>query len=101
MKYKTIEWELSINEEQNGEIFDTIAEKISCGETSGIFDIDITDYEECDKLKQQLETELGRDVEFNIDTNDTGELYDLLDIARKFGDTKIENIILQILECAF
>lgn len=104
MKYKDIEWELMINGEQasfddNG--LDFIAEEIQRGNTSGIFTIDCTEYEKVETLKQDLELKLGREVDFNVDDSDRGELDDLREIAIRNNDLYVIDLIDQILGYGF
>lgn len=104
MKYKDIEWNLMINNEQakfddNG--LDFIAEEIQRGNTSGMFTTDCTDYDKVEKLKQELEQELGREVNFNVEDNDKGELNELKEIAQKNDDGYVAELVDQILEYGF
>lgn len=104
MKYKNIDWEITINGEtakENCDGLDYIAREVDNGNVRGNFDIDVTDYDKCDNLKQELENALGREVDFDIERDDKGELNDLLDIARKNKDTIVEQIILDIFENGF
>ena len=104
MKYKDIEWNLMINDEQaepNDNGLDFIAEEIQRGNTSGMFTIDCTDYDKVEELKQELEQELGREVNFNVEDDDKGELNELKEIAQKNDDNYVVELIDQILEYGF
>ena len=104
MKYKDISWNLMINDEQasfddNG--LDFIAEEIQRGNTSGMFTTDCTDYSKCEELRDLLEQELGRKVDYSIDLDDKGELEDLLTIAKENKDEYVQELIEEILEKGF
>ena len=104
MKYKDISWNLIINNEQasfddNG--LDFIAEEIQRGNTSGMFTTDCTDYSKIEELKNKLENELGRDVDFCVEDDNKGELEDLLTIAKENEDEYIQELIEEILEKGF
>ena len=104
MKYKDIEWNLMINDEQaesNDNGLDFIAEKIQRGNTSGMFTTDCTDYGKVEELKQELEQELGREVNFNVEDDDKGELNELKEIAQKNDDDYVAELVDQILEYGF
>ena len=104
MKYKDISWNLIINDEQascNDETLDFIAEEIQKGNTSGFFTTDCTDYNRIDELKEQLEKALGRDVDFNVESDNIGELEDILQIAEDNKDYEIYDIVKEILEIGF
>ena len=104
MKYRDISWNLMINDEQasfDDETLDFIAEEIQRGNTSGFFTSDCTDYNKIDELKDKLEIELGRNVDFSVEENDKGELEDLLQIAEKNKDDNIIYLIREILEIGF
>lgn len=104
MKYKDIEWNLTINGEQasfDDKGLDFIAEEIQRGNTSGMFTTDCTDYGRVEKLKQELERELGREVNFNVEDDDKGELDELKEIAQKNGDDYVAELVDQILEYGF
>ena len=104
MKYRDISWNLMINDEQaesNDNGLDFIAEEIQRGNTSGMFTIDCTDYDKVEKLKQELEQELGREVNFNVEDDDKGELDELREIAQKNDDNYVVELIDQILEYGF
>ena len=104
MKYRDISWNLTINDEQaesNDNGLDFIAEELQRGNTSGMFTTDCTDYQKCEELKQELEQELGREVNFNVEDDDKGELDELKEIARKNNDNCVVELIDQILEYGF
>ena len=104
MKYRDISWNLMINDEQaesNDNGLDFIAEEIQRGNTSGMYTIDCTDYDKVEKLKQELEQELGREVNFNVEDDDKGELDELREIAQKNDDNYVVELIDQILEYGF
>ena len=104
MKYRDISWNLMINDEQaesNDNGLDFIAEEIQRGNTSGMFTIDCTDYGKVEELKQELEQELGREVNFNVEDDDKGELDELREIAQKNDDNYVVELIDQILEYGF
>ena len=104
MKYRDVNWNLSINDEQasfDDNALDFIAEEIQRGNTSGFFTIDCTNYNRIDELKQQLENMLGRDVEFSVEEDDKGELEDILQIAKDNKDYEIYDIVKEILEIGF
>ena len=104
MKYRDISWNLTINDEQaesNDNGLDFIAEEIQRSNTSGMFTIDCTDYDKVEELKQELEQELGREVNFNIEDDDKGELDELREIAQKNDDNYVVELIDQILEYGF
>lgn len=104
MKYRDISWNLMINDEQaesNDNGLDFIAEEIQRGNTSGMFTIDCTDYDKVEELKQELEQELGREVNFNVEDDDKGELDELREIAQKNDDNYVVELIDQILEYGF
>lgn len=104
MKYKDIEWNLMINDEQaepNDNGLDFIAEEIQQGNTSGMFTTDCTDYAKVEELKQELEQELGREVNFDVENDDKGELDDLKEIAQKNDDDYVAELVDQILEYGF
>lgn len=104
MKYRNVNWELMINDEtalRHDTALDYIQEELNKGNTSGNFDIDDTDYDLCDRLKNELEQKLGREIDFDVDIDDIGELEDLLSIARENKDIDIENLILEILHNGF
>lgn len=104
MKYKDIEWNLTINDEQaepNDNGLDFIAEEIQRGNTSGMFTIDCTDYDKVEELKQELEQELGREVNFNVEDDDKGELNELKEFAQKDDYNYVVELIDQILEYGF
>ena len=104
MKYRDISWNLMINDEQaesNDNGLDFIAEEIQRGNTSGMFTIDCTDYDKVEELKQELEQELGREVNFNVEDDDKGELNELKEIAQKNDDNYVVELIDQILEYGF
>lgn len=104
MKYKNIDWEITINGEtakKHADELDYIAEELNKGNTSGNFDIDATDYDLCERLQNELEQKLGREIDFNVVDDDLGELEDLLAIARENKDIDVENIILEILHNGF
>lgn len=104
MKYKDIEWNLMINDEQaepNDNGLDFIAEEIQKGNTSGMFTTDCTDYDKVEELKQELEQELGREVNFNVEDDDKGELSELKEIAQKNDDDYVAELVDQILEYGF
>ena len=104
MKYRDISWNLMINDEQaesNDNGLDFIAEEIQRGNTSGMFTTDCTDYQKCEELKQELEQELGREVNFNVEDDDKGELDELREIAQKNDDNYVVELIDQILEYGF
>lgn len=104
MKYRDVSWNLMINDEQasfDDETLDFIADQIKNGNTSGLFTSDCTDYNEIDKLKDKLENELGRNVDFSVEEDDKGELTDLLEIAEKNDDDYVADLIKQILHAGF
>ena len=104
MKYRDISWNLTINDEQaesNDNGLDFIAEELQRGNTSGMFTTDCTDYQKCEELKQELEQELGREVNFNVEDDDKGELDELKEIAQKNNDNCVVELIDQILEYGF
>lgn len=104
MKYRDISWNLMINDEQasfDDKALDFIAEEIQRGNTSGLFTFDCTDYNKIEELKDKLERELGKNVDFDIEANDKGELTDLLDIAKKNKDNYVADLIKEILEIGF
>ena len=104
MKYRDISWNLMINDEQaesNDNGLDFIAEELQRGNTSGMFTTDCTDYQKCEELKQELEQELGREVNFNVEDDDKGELDELKEIAQKNNDNCVVELIDQILEYGF
>ena len=104
MKYRDISWNLTINDEQaesNDNGLDFIAEEIQRSNTSGMFTIDCTDYDKVEELKQELEQELGREVNFNVEDDDKGELDELREIAQKNDDNYVVELIDQILEYGF
>lgn len=104
MKYKDIEWNLMINDEQaesNDNGLDFIAEEIQRGNTSGVFSTDCTDYQKCEELRDLLEQELGRQVDYSVDLDDKGELDELREIAQKNDDNYVVELIDQILEYGF
>lgn len=104
MKYQDITWNLEINGEHahfDEPSLDFIAEEIARGNTSGFFTTDCTNYEKCDKLKEKLEQELGRIVDFSVEDDDKGELEELLQIAEKNEDFYIVEIIKDILAEGF
>lgn len=104
MKYRDVSWNLMINNEQanfDDDTLDFIAEEIQKGNTSGMFTTDCTDYNRVEKLKNELENELGRDVDFCVEDDDKGELEDLLTIAKKNKDNYIQELIEEILEIGF
>lgn len=104
MKYKDINWNLMINNKQasfddNG--LDFIAEEIQNGNTNGLFTADCTDYPKCEELRDLLEQELGREVDYSVDLDDKGELNELKEIAQKDNDEYVIELIDQILEYGF
>lgn len=104
MKYKDISWNLMINDEQasfDDSGLDFIAEEIQQGNTSGLFTTDCTNYAMCEELKEKLEQELGRQVDYNVDDNDKGELEDLLKIARRNKDNCVVELVEEILNEGF
>ena len=104
MKYKDIEWNLMINDEQaesNENWLDVIAEELQKGNTSGMFATDCTDYQKCEELRDLLEQELGRQVNYSVDLDDKGELNELREIAQKNNDNYVVELIDQILEYGF
>lgn len=104
MKYRDINWSLDINGEGascDDTALDFIAEQLQQGYTSGTFTFDDTDYARCDELKELLEEELGRDVDFSVEDDDRGELDELLLIAKKNKNKYIVNLITEILETGF
>ena len=104
MKYKDIEWNLTINNEQaksNDNGLDFIAEEIQRGNTSGMFATDCTDYQKCEELRDLLEQELGRQVDYSVDLDYKGELNELREIAQKNDDNYVVELIDQILEYGF
>lgn len=104
MKYRDVSWNLMINDEQasfDDDTLDFIAEELQRGNTSGLFTTDCTDYEKCDKLKEQLIDLLGRDVDFSVEHDNKGELEELLMIAQKNEDEDVEYIITELLETGF
>ena len=104
MKYRDVSWNLMINDEQasfDDKALDFIAEEINRGNTSGFFTTDCTDYQKCEELRGDLETELGRAVDYSVDLDDKGELNDLLEIAKKNNDNYVIELIEEILEKGF
>ena len=104
MKYRDISWNLMINDEQasfDDKALDFIAEELQRGNTSGFFTSDCTDYNEIDRLKDKLENELGRDIDFSVEDNDKGELEELLKIAKKEKDDNVIYLVREILELGF
>ena len=104
MKYRDVSWNLMINDEQasfDDETLDFIAEEIQRGNTSGLFTADCTDYNKIEELKDKLERELGRNVDFDVDNDNKGELTDLLEIAKQNEDDYIADLIKEILENGF
>ena len=104
MKYKDIEWNLTINNEQaksNDNGLDFIAGELQKGNTSGMFATDCTDYQKCEELRDLLEQELGRQVNYSVDLDDKGELNELREIAQKNNDNYVVELIDQILEYGF
>ena len=104
MKYRDVSWNLMINDEQasfDDQDLEFIAENIQRGNTSGLFTSDCTDYAKCDELKEKLETELGRKVDYSVEENSKGELNNLLEIAKKNNDNYIVELIEEILEKGF
>lgn len=104
MKYKDISWNLMINNEQassDDKGLDFIAEELQRGNTSGMFPTDCTDYQKCEELRDLLEQELGRKVDYSVDLDDKGELNELKEIAQKNNDEYVIELIDQILEYGF
>ena len=104
MKYRDVSWNLIINDEQasfDDNSLDFIAEEIQRGNTSGMFTTDCTDYNRVEELKNKLENELGRDVDFCVGDDNKGELEDLLTIAKESNDDYIQELIEEILEIGF
>jgi len=99
MKYRDISWELIINGERascDDNALDFIAEEIQHGYTNGLFTQDDTDYYKIDTLKEKLTTLLGRDIDCSYE--DSGELEELLEIAKKNNDEEIADTIKELLE---
>ena len=104
MKYRDITWNLEINGEHasfDDKALDFIAEEIQNGNTSGLFTQDDTDYAKCEELRDELEQELGRNVDYSVDLDDKGELTELLSIAKRHKDNYVIDLIQQILETGF
>lgn len=104
MKYRDVSWNLMINDEQasfDDKALDFIAEELQRGNTSGFFTSDCTDYAEIERLKDKLENELGRDIDFSVEEDDKGELEDLLEIAKKKKDNNVIYLVREILELGF
>lgn len=98
MKYTTFNWNLEISNGiyDNDDAMSVIAKEIENGNNSGTFEIDTTNYNKIDTLKQELENKLGRTVDFTY--RDSGELKELLGIAKFIKDNEIEDIINELLE---
>ena len=104
MKYRDVSWNLMINDEQasfDDNDLDFIASEIERGNTSGLFTSDCTDYNLIEKLTDELEQELGRNVDFSVEENDKGELLELLDIAEQNNDNYVADLVKQILFAGF
>lgn len=56
---------------------------------------------ECEKLRNLLEQELGRQVDYSVEDDDKGELEDLLEIARQNKDNHVAELVEEILDEGF
>lgn len=104
MKYRDINWSIEINGEQasiDDSALDIIAEELQKGYTSGTFAYDSTNYAKCDELKEKLETELGRKVDYSVEEDSKGELNDLLENAKKNNDNYVAELIEEIFRYGF
>lgn len=101
MKYRDISWNLEINGTQasfDDEALDFIAKQIKNGNTSGLFTMDITDYDKIETLKNELEKSLGRAVDFDYFKGELGELNSLLEIAKNNNDNEMQDLIQAIID---
>ena len=99
MKYRDITWNLEINGKQahfDDDALEKIALEIANGNTSGLFTMDITNYNKIDELKEKLECEIGREIDCNYE--DVGELEDLLKIAKEEDDDYVVDLIEELLK---
>lgn len=104
MKYRDINWSIEINGENascDDNSLDYIAEQLQQGYTSGTFYFDDTDYCRCDRLKEKLETLIGREIDCCVENDNKGELEELLEIARENNDIEIISLIEELLQCGF